>query len=286
VDTSPRATPSRRLAVQATPRRRAGMIKPVISAAYGRSREVLWRLPDRREILRRLSFISRRFQYGGRGVLVADDNLVNLRLLADWLTSENYVVSTATNGFEALVKIEAEEPDIVLLDVVMPGIDGFETCRRIKADPAKVHIPVIMVTALQDTDDLVRGFEAGANDFLTRTKPICEDGSETALYRGSGRLFRPRPGPTSLSRVKNSTRWRRAACGGGRQKRCLTRANPRKSAAARPQRLAVPMATNFTVALAHRAGLAWPDQLRGHLLVSHTGGYRRAQARATSSAVQ
>jgi two-component system, cell cycle response regulator len=103
-------------------------------------------------------------------VLVVDDNLANLRLLADRLASESYAVSTATNGFEALAKIEAEEPDIVLLDVMMPGLDGFETCRRIKADPAMVHIPVIMVTALQDVDDLVRGFEAGADDFLT--KPI------------------------------------------------------------------------------------------------------------------
>jgi two-component system cell cycle response regulator len=103
-------------------------------------------------------------------ILVVDDNPANLRLLADWLASESYTVSTATNGFQALAEIEAEEPDIVLLDVMMPGLDGFETCRRIKAVPATVHIPVIMVTALQDTDDLVRGFEAGADDFLT--KPI------------------------------------------------------------------------------------------------------------------
>lgn len=103
-------------------------------------------------------------------ILVVDDNLANLRLLVDWLAYESYAVSTATNGFEALAKIEAEEADIVLLDVMMPGLDGFETCRRIKADPAMVHIPVIMVTALQDVDDLVRGFEAGADDFLT--KPI------------------------------------------------------------------------------------------------------------------
>src|SRR5215468_8574370 len=86
-------------------------------------------------------------------VLVVDDNLANLRLLADWLASGSYVVSTATNGFPALAKIEAGEPDIVLLDVMMPGLDGFETCRRIKADPATVHIPVIMVMALQDVDD-------------------------------------------------------------------------------------------------------------------------------------
>lgn len=103
-------------------------------------------------------------------ILVVDDNLPNLRLLADWLASESYVVSTAVDGFEALEKIAAERPDIVLLDVVMPELNGFEACRRIKADPAIAHTPVIMVTALSDVDDLVRGFEAGADDFIT--KPV------------------------------------------------------------------------------------------------------------------
>lgn len=101
-------------------------------------------------------------------ILVVDDNPVNLRMLADWLASEHYVVSTAADGFEALAKIAAERPDIVLLDVVMPELNGFEVCRRIKADPTMADIPVIMVTALSDVDDLVRGFEAGADDFVTK----------------------------------------------------------------------------------------------------------------------
>jgi diguanylate cyclase (GGDEF)-like protein len=101
-------------------------------------------------------------------ILVVDDNPVNLRMLADWLASEHYVVSTATDGFEALAKIAAERPDIVLLDVVMPELNGFEVCRRIKADPTMADIPVIMVTALSDVDDLVRGFNAGADDFVTK----------------------------------------------------------------------------------------------------------------------
>ena len=101
-------------------------------------------------------------------VLVVDDTPLNVKLLTVKLEYEDYVVSTAADGFEALAKIEAEKPDIVLLDVLMPpGIDGFETCRRIRADPATAHIPVVMVTALQDVDELVRGFEAGADDFLT-----------------------------------------------------------------------------------------------------------------------
>ncbi len=103
-------------------------------------------------------------------ILVVDDNPLNVKLLAAMLEYEYYVVSTAAGGFEALAKIEAEKPDIILLDVMMPGLDGFETCRRIKADPAMARIPVVMVTALSDVADRVKGLEAGADDFLT--KPI------------------------------------------------------------------------------------------------------------------
>src|SRR3984893_15770074 len=101
-------------------------------------------------------------------ILVVDDNEVNVELLVAILASEDYVVSTATDGFEALAKTAAEKPDIVLLDVLMPELDGFEVCRRIKADPTMADIPVIMVTALSHVDDLVRGFEAGADDFVTK----------------------------------------------------------------------------------------------------------------------
>src|SRR5271166_3575527 len=103
-------------------------------------------------------------------ILVVDDNPLNVKLLAAQLAHDYPVVSTAADGFEALAKIEVEKPDIVLLDVMMPELDGFEACRRIKADPAMAHIPVVMVTALEDVADLVRGFEAGADDFLT--KPV------------------------------------------------------------------------------------------------------------------
>jgi diguanylate cyclase (GGDEF)-like protein len=105
---------------------------------------------------------------GPARILVVDDNEVNVKLLVAMLASEHYVVSTAADGFEALAKIAAEKPDIVLLDVMMPGIDGHEVCRRIKADPATADIPVIMVTTLSSTDDLVRGFAAGADDFVTK----------------------------------------------------------------------------------------------------------------------
>jgi two-component system cell cycle response regulator len=102
-------------------------------------------------------------------ILVVDDNAVNRTVLVEWLALEHYVVSTAADGFEALARIEAEPPDLVLLDLMMPGLDGFEVCRRIKSDPATEQIPVIMVTAaFVEVDDLVRGFEAGADDFITK----------------------------------------------------------------------------------------------------------------------
>jgi two-component system, cell cycle response regulator len=101
-------------------------------------------------------------------ILVVDDVPLNVKLLTVKLEQEYYVVSMAADGFEALAKIEAEKPDIVLLDVRIPGLDGFEICRRIKTDPETAHIPVVMVTALSDVADRVKGLKAGADDFLTQ----------------------------------------------------------------------------------------------------------------------
>jgi two-component system cell cycle response regulator len=103
-------------------------------------------------------------------VLVVDDILANVRLLEAKLTAEYFEVVTATNGLDALEAIQRSKPDIILLDVMMPGIDGIEVCKRIKADPSSQHIPIVMVTALDQPEDRVRGLQAGADDFLT--KPV------------------------------------------------------------------------------------------------------------------
>jgi two-component system cell cycle response regulator len=101
-------------------------------------------------------------------VLVVDDILPNVKLLEAKLASEYYDVLTATNGEEALEKVATQSPDIVLLDVMMPGMDGFEVCRRIKSNPLTAHIPVVMVTALTETPERIKGLEAGADDFLSK----------------------------------------------------------------------------------------------------------------------
>lgn len=105
-------------------------------------------------------------------VLVVDDIPSNIKLLEARLVAEYFDVVSAANGQEALARIAEQEPDIVLLDVMMPGMDGFEVCRRIKRNPRTAHIPVVMVTALDQTSDRVAGLDAGADDFLT--KPVDE----------------------------------------------------------------------------------------------------------------
>jgi two-component system cell cycle response regulator len=109
-------------------------------------------------------------------VLVVDDVPANVKLLEAKLSNEYYDVVTAKDGYEAIEQTKARKPDLILLDVMMPGMDGFETCRQLKLDKDVSHIPVVMVTALSEPSDRVQGLEAGADDFIT--KPI----NDTALF--------------------------------------------------------------------------------------------------------
>jgi two-component system cell cycle response regulator len=103
-------------------------------------------------------------------ILVVDDLEANLRLLEARLSAEYYEVLTAGDGPSGIGRAKADQPDIILLDVMMPGMDGFAVCRQLKDDPETRHIPVVLVTALDGRSDRVAGLEAGADDFLT--KPI------------------------------------------------------------------------------------------------------------------
>ena len=103
-------------------------------------------------------------------ILVVDDIDANVRLIEARLMAEYFQVLTASNGRDALEICQNGLCDIVLLDVMMPEMDGFEVCRRLKGNPATMHLPVVMVTALDQAEDRIRGLDAGADDFLT--KPV------------------------------------------------------------------------------------------------------------------
>jgi DNA-binding response OmpR family regulator len=103
-------------------------------------------------------------------ILIVDDNLKNLKVLLDLLKDFDFDISVAKSGEEALRRVSRRTPDIILLDVMMPGLDGFETCRRLKANEATREIPVIFMTALTDVESKLKGFEIGGVDYIT--KPI------------------------------------------------------------------------------------------------------------------
>ena len=106
----------------------------------------------------------------GAKILVVDDTPMNVKILADVLTFKGFSVVTAGGGTEGLAKVESERPDLVLLDVMMPDLDGYSVCRAIRANPATALLPVVLVTALDPSGERVKGIEAGADDFLS--KPI------------------------------------------------------------------------------------------------------------------
>src|SRR5215212_10093255 len=118
-------------------------------------------------------------------ILVVDDIFPNVKLLETKLAAEYFHVVSAMNGPDAIAACEQGQCDIVLLDVMMPGMDGFEVCRRLKNSPTTAHIPVVMVTALDQPSDRVKGLDAGADDFLT--KPV-DDTALLARVRSLVRL--------------------------------------------------------------------------------------------------
>src|ERR1700751_3409641 len=138
-------------------------------------------------------------------VLVVDDVEANVKLLQPKLSSEYFDVLSAYNGGTALQIAETELPDVILLDVMMPRMDGFEACRQLKANARTADIPVVMVTALSDVASRLRGLEAGADDFLT--KPV----NDIALFARVRSLVR-------LKRMMEELRVREGICskfGGG-----------------------------------------------------------------------
>ena len=108
--------------------------------------------------------------YSKYSVLAVDDIPLNILLVQKMLAKFNFLLKTAANGQQALDSVAAEKPDLILLDLMMPGIDGFEVIRRLRADPATADIQIVILSALNSQEDVVKGFNVGANDFIM--KPI------------------------------------------------------------------------------------------------------------------
>jgi formate hydrogenlyase transcriptional activator len=107
-------------------------------------------------------------------ILIADDNPSNLDVLLKCLSRDNHRVLVAEDGTSAIERARQAQPDLILLDVMMPGLDGFETCKRLRADASTQHIPIIFMTALGELDDKVHGFELGAQDYITKPFQVPE----------------------------------------------------------------------------------------------------------------
>ncbi|MFZ0548757.1 MAG: response regulator, partial [Candidatus Promineifilaceae bacterium] len=107
-------------------------------------------------------------------ILVVDDNVNNLRVISQYLENEGFEIMVAHNGKDALEKAILGRPELILLDVMMPQMDGFETCRRLKADEGTQNIPILFMTALDHVNDILNGFAAGGVDYITKPFQVDE----------------------------------------------------------------------------------------------------------------
>jgi two-component system cell cycle response regulator len=122
-------------------------------------------------------------------VLVVDDEEQNRTLLRDPLEARGFEVEEAENGMQALEKIAVRPPDVILLDIMMPQMDGYEVCRRLKTDSKTAHIPILMVTALSERKERLMGIAVGANDFLNKPIDVQDVNLRVENARHTKRLF-------------------------------------------------------------------------------------------------
>jgi DNA-binding response OmpR family regulator len=135
--------------------------------------------------------------YAEKGViLIVDDTPENLALLSDALEDAGYLVLVALDGSSALNRIQRRRPDLILLDAMMPGLDGFETCRQIKSQPDTANIPVLFMTALTDSEHVVKGFEAGAIDYVTKPIECNEVLARVASHLRTARILQSARNPS------------------------------------------------------------------------------------------
>ncbi len=132
-------------------------------------------------------------------ILVVDDDIDTLRLVGLMLQRQGYQIAAANNGQQALAMAESEKPDLILLDLMMPDMDGYEVARRLRANPAISTIPIIMFTAKSQVDDKVSGFESGADDYLTKPTQPRELFAHIKAVLSRG--IKARPAPTATAAV-------------------------------------------------------------------------------------
>jgi len=140
-------------------------------------------------------------------ILIVDDVPKNLQVLAGMLVKKNYELAIATNGREALVRLEEISPDLILLDIMMPEMDGFETCRKLKENPSTAEIPVIFLTAKTDPEDILKGFELGGVDYVTKpfnsTELLARVHTHLELKRAREILIEKNKKLEELNKLKN-----------------------------------------------------------------------------------
>lgn len=222
---------------------------------------------------------------GPARVLVVDDVEANVQFLTMMLEREYYLVSAACDGFQALAQIETEKPDIVLLDIMMPGMDGFEVCRRIRTNPASAHIPVIFVTGLSDEASRLRGFEAGADDYF-----ICPVNVVALMARIRALLQQQRTGTwmeaNVLSRNLEKSLHRALACANERRHEYATLEHLLLSLTEDQDAVAVLRACGVEIERLRREVLNYVDDELANLVAAHsddakpTASFQRVLQRA------
>ena len=143
--------------------------------------------------------------FDGDVALIVDDVPENLSLLSDALSEAGYTVLVATDGLSALARLEMVVPDIILLDAVMPGIDGFETCRRIKQLEQARHVPVIFMTGLTESEHVLKGFEAGGIDYVTKPIKPVEVLARMATHISTARMLLQRQSELDVLQEEKAT---------------------------------------------------------------------------------
>ena len=138
-------------------------------------------------------------------ILVVDDDLDTLRLVGLMLQHQGYRINAANSGIQAIAMAQTDKPDLILLDIMMPDMDGYEVARKLRSDPATNAIPIIMFTAKTQVDDKVEGFEAGADDYLTKPTQPRELFAhvKAVIARGKKPRYRVPPPPTPKRGVRD-----------------------------------------------------------------------------------